>query len=183
MKEQIILAGFGGQGIMIAGRLLSYCGMLEGRQVCWLPSYGPEMRGGTANCNVTLSDRSISSPVITHATSVIVMNKPSFEKFEPNVLPNGSVLINSSLIDIKSKRSDIKSYCVPANEIAKEVGSNKTANIVMLGAYIKVTGILKRETVSRAIKDVLGKKNSGMLPLNMLAFDRGAEYAGKLLSS
>lgn len=181
MKEQIILAGFGGQGIMLAGRLLSYSGMLTEKQVCWLPSYGPEMRGGTANCHVTISDKTISSPIISRASSAIVMNKPSFEKFEQYISQNGRIFINSDLIDAKTTRSDIKGYYIPANEIAKEVGNNKTANIVMLGAFIEATKILDKEDVIRAIEDILGKKNSKLLPLNILAFNKGSEYVKELM--
>jgi 2-oxoglutarate ferredoxin oxidoreductase subunit gamma len=177
MKDQIILAGFGGQGMMLCGMLLAYGGMVEGKEVCWLPSYGPEMRGGTANCHVTLSDKPISSPVISRATSEIVMNKPSLEKFEPMLCENGILIINSSLIDEETKRKDVKAYYIPANEIAAEVGNIKVANIIALGAFVQLTGILKKESCLQAIDEVLGKKNAKLLPINRLAFETGAEYA------
>jgi 2-oxoglutarate ferredoxin oxidoreductase subunit gamma len=176
MKEQVILAGFGGQGIMLAGMLMTYAGMLEGREVTWLPSYGPEMRGGTANCHVTLSDKPVSSPVIIKATSAIIMNKPSLDKFESCISPKGILLVNSSLIDKKTSRGDLNAHYIPANEIAAEVGNNKTANIVMLGAFVQATGVLEKQSCNKAMEDVLGKKNPMLLPLNMLAFVKGAEY-------
>lgn len=179
MKEQIILAGFGGQGVMLAGMLLSYAGMLENREVTWMPSYGPEMRGGTANCHVIISDRAVSSPVIINATSAIVMNKPSLDKFEEKVLPNGLLLVNSSLIDRKTDREDLKAYYVPANDIAVELGNNKIANMVMLGAFVRITGILEKEVIFRAFEDVLGKKKKEMVPINMLAFEKGATYVSQ----
>lgn len=181
MKEQVILAGFGGQGVMLAGMLLAYTGMVEDREVAWLPSYGPEMRGGTANCHVTLSDRPISSPVIVSATSAIIMNKPSLDRFEQYVAPKGIQLVNSSLIEKKSSRDDINTYYIPANEIAAEVGNNKTANMVMLGAFLKISGILKKESFFKALEDVLGKKNMKLIPLNMQAFEKGAEFGAALL--
>src|SRR5690554_2087593 len=121
MEERLIIAGFGGQGVMSMGQLLTYSGMIENKNVSWLPSYGPEMRGGTANCNVIVSDGLIGSPVVTEATTAIVMNKPSLDKFEEDVVEDGNILINSSLIDKKTNRTDVKAYYVPANDIANEL--------------------------------------------------------------
>jgi 2-oxoglutarate ferredoxin oxidoreductase subunit gamma len=142
MIEQVIMAGFGGQGVMSMGQLLAYSGMLEGKNVSWLPSYGPEMRGGTANCNVIVSDDEIGSPIVTEATAVIAMNLPSLDKFEHSVMPGGTLIINSSLIERKCSRTDIDVFYIPANEIADELGNNRVANMVMLGAYLKKTGIV-----------------------------------------
>lgn len=175
LNERVIMAGFGGQGIMSMGQLLTYAGMLEGKEVSWLPSYGPEMRGGTANCNVIVSESLIGSPVITNnATCAIVMNLPSLTKFEENVEAGGAIIINSSLIENKASRSDIKAYYVPANEIALELGNSKAANMVMLGAYIKLTGAVKQESVMEALKKVFGPSKSHLLPLNEEALTRGA---------
>lgn len=140
MIEQVIMAGFGGQGVMSMGQLLAYSGMLEGKNVSWLPSYGPEMRGGTANCNVIVSDDEIGSPIVTEATAVIAMNLPSLDKFEHSVMPGGTLIINSSLIERKCSRTDIDVFYIPANEIADELGNNRVANMVMLGAYLKKLG-------------------------------------------
>ena len=174
-NEKVIMAGFGGQGIMSMGQLLTYAGMIEGKQVSWLPSYGPEMRGGTANCNVIVSDSLIGSPVITNnATCAIVMNLPSLTKFEVNIEEGGSLLINSSLIASKPSRADVKPYYIPANEIALELGNSKVANMVMLGAYIKLTGCVKQETIVEALKKVFGPSKAHLLPMNEEALTRGA---------
>ncbi len=137
MEERIIIAGFGGQGVMAMGQLLTYAGMIEGKHVSWLPSYGPEMRGGTANCSVIVSSEPVGSPVVVNSTTAIVMNKPSLDKFEPSVNKGGRLFINSSLIEQKSKRDDIEVYYISANEIADELGNMRVANMVMLGAYFR----------------------------------------------
>jgi len=175
-NERVICAGFGGQGVMSMGQLLSYAGMIEGKHVSWLPSYGPEMRGGTANCNVTVSDAPIGSPIIAHnATAAIVMNLPSLIKFEGELENGGMMLINSSLIDRKPERDDIKAYCVPANEIAVEIGNGKVANMVMLGAYLELTKVVKVETIIEALKKVFGPSKEHLIPLNEEALKKGAE--------
>jgi len=176
VNERIICAGFGGQGVMSMGQLLAYAGMIEGKNVSWLPSYGPEMRGGTANCNVTVSDTPIGSPIIDHnATAAIVMNLPSLIKFEKELEKDGILLINSSLIEKKAERDDVKAYYVPANEIAVEIGNGKVANMVMLGAYIELTKAVKVETVIEALKKVFGPSKAHLIPLNEKALERGAE--------
>ncbi|KXZ39029.1 2-oxoglutarate ferredoxin oxidoreductase subunit gamma [Alkalithermobacter thermoalcaliphilus JW-YL-7 = DSM 7308] len=173
--EKIICSGFGGQGIMSMGQLLAYAGMLEGKEVSWLPSYGPEMRGGTANCSVIVSDKPVGSPVVTNdCTTAIVMNLPSLLKFEQAVVEGGNLLINSSLIDEKAKREDIKAYYVPANEIALEIGNIKVANMVMLGAYLELTKIVKVETVIEALRKVFGPSKEKLIPINEQALERGA---------
>ena len=135
MTEQIILAGFGGQGVLLAGQIIAYAGMNEGKNVSWLPSYGPEMRGGTANCNVVVSDEEVGSPVVVEADCLIVMNRPSLEKYEKDLKPGGLLLLDSDLIEIEPTRTDIKVIKVPANSLAEQAGSIKAANMVMLGAY------------------------------------------------
>lgn len=173
MTEQIISAGFGGQGVLLLGQLLAYAGMKEGRNVSWLPSYGPEMRGGTANCSVIVSDEEIGSPVVTEADAVIVMNRPSLEKFEGNVASGGKLFINSSLIDKKTTRKDIDAYYIPASEIAGKIGNQRTANIVMLGAYLSVTGLVKGETVMDCLRDSFGETKAHLIPLNEEALRLG----------
>ncbi|MBP7913644.1 MAG: 2-oxoacid:acceptor oxidoreductase family protein, partial [Proteocatella sp.] len=135
MENKVICAGFGGQGVMSMGQLLAYAGMIEDKYVSWLPSYGPEMRGGTANCGVTVSDEEIGSPIITNDADIaIVMNLPSLIKFEKDVKPGGKIFINSSLIEKKVERTDIEVYYIDANKIAADIGNIKAANLVMLGA-------------------------------------------------
>ena len=180
MTEQIICSGFGGQGVMSMGQLLAYAGMLENKEVSWLPSYGPEMRGGTANCSVIVSSSLIGSPVITNdATCAIVMNKPSLIKFEKNILPGGKLLINSSLIEDKATRDDVEVYYVNANEIAAECGTDKAANMVMLGAYLELTGVVSMDSVKQAFLKVFGERKAHLLPLNEKALQKGAEAVRK----
>ena len=173
--EKIILSGFGGQGIMSAGQLLTYGGMLENKQVSWLPSYGPEMRGGSANCAVVVSDTPVGSPVITNdATAAVIMNAPSLDKFENNVVEGGVLLINSSLIERKTSRTDVKAYYIPANEIANDLGNSRVANMVMLGAFLEATKAVQTESVLEAFKKVYGPTKEHLVPLNREALERGA---------
>ena len=169
------MAGFGGQGVMSMGRILAEAGLKEGKNVSWLPSYGPEMRGGTANCSVIISDEPVGAPTVTEATAAIVMNRPSLDKFEKDVLPGGHLFINSSLIDRKATREDINVYYIPANEIADELGTGKIANMVMLGAYIKVTNAAKEETIMEYIEEIFSGKKAELIPLNKEALKRGAD--------
>jgi 2-oxoglutarate ferredoxin oxidoreductase subunit gamma len=174
--EKIIFAGFGGQGVMLMGQLITYAGMFEDKQVSWLPSYGPEMRGGTANCNVIVSDQEIASPVISFdATTACIMNLPSLDKFEAEVIEGGKLLINSSLIERKSPRTDVEVYYIPANEIAVELGNAKAANMIMLGSYLELTKIVKPESVIKALTKIFGTAKAHLIPLNEVALKRGAE--------
>ncbi len=175
MEERLIIAGFGGQGVMSMGQLLTYSGMIEDKNVSWLPSYGPEMRGGTANCSVIVSDGLIGSPIVTEASTAIVMNKPSLDKFEKDVVEGGKILINSSLIDKRINRDDLNAYYVPANDIANELGDARIANMVMLGAYLELTKIVKTESIIEAFKKVFGESKSHLIPLNQQALEKGAE--------
>ncbi|WP_084572329.1 2-oxoacid:acceptor oxidoreductase family protein [Clostridium drakei] len=138
-SQQIIFAGFGGQGILSMGKFLAYAGMDANLNVSWLPSYGPEMRGGTANCSVILTDEAIGSPIVTKADTIVVMNRPSLEKFEDIVEPNGVIIMDSDLVDIAPKRKDVKVISIPAQTIAEEIGSKKIANMILLGALVKET--------------------------------------------
>jgi 2-oxoglutarate ferredoxin oxidoreductase subunit gamma len=176
MTSEIICAGFGGQGVLLMGQIIAYAGMIEGKNVSWLPSYGPEMRGGTANCCVIVSDDPVGSPVVTESDAVIVMNKPSLDKYESTLKPGGTLFINSSLIDKKATRSDVSVHYVPANDIAAEVGNLRVANIVMLGAFIASSGVLSKESVIKAVEYVLGKGKAHLIPINEKAFDEGAKH-------
>lgn len=173
---RIICAGFGGQGVMSMGQLLTYAGMIENKEVSWLPSYGPEMRGGTANCAITISDTPVGSPVITDdATAAIIMNLPSLDKFQNDVIPGGKILINSSLIKAKSDRTDVDVYYIPANDIAAELGNPKVANMVMLGAYLALDEESANvESVLEAFKKVFGPRKEKFVPLNRQALEAGA---------
>jgi len=152
MQYETTFAGFGGQGILMIGQLLAQAGMAEGKEVAWIPSYGPEMRGGTAYCTVVISDTPIGSPIIKNPAYICVLNRPSLDKFGPMVKKGGVLCINSSLIDAVSERSDITEVLVPANDLALKGGSAKSANIAMLGAYIGSTGIVPFETIQKAMK-------------------------------
>ncbi len=151
-SQQIIFAGFGGQGILSMGKFLAYAGMDANLNVSWLPSYGPEMRGGTANCSVILSDQNIGSPIVTKADTIVVMNRPSLEKFEDIVEPNGVIIMDSNLVDIMPKRTDVKVIAIPAQKIAEEIGSKKIANMILLGALVKQTGIVSVEALMDSLK-------------------------------
>jgi 2-oxoglutarate ferredoxin oxidoreductase subunit gamma len=174
MAHEIIMAGFGGQGVMAMGKILAEAALKEGKNVSWLPSYGPEMRGGTANCNVIISDEPVGAPIVTEATAAIVMNRPSLDKFEADVIPGGTLLINSSLIDKKATRDDIKVYYIPANEIANELGAGKIANMVMLGAYLEASGATKEDTIMEIITEIFSGKKASVIPVNKEALKRGA---------
>lgn len=165
-QYEVTWAGFGGQGIMVAGQLLAYTGIREGKQVVWLPSYGPEMRGGTAYCTVVLSETRIGSPIINNPQAVCVFNRPSFDKFSPKVKPGGLVLVNSTLIDARTERDDVTEVLIPVNKMAVEAGSPKVANICMLGAFVGITGVVELENVEATIKEKLGKKKE-LLDINL----------------
>ncbi|MEG1559919.1 MAG: 2-oxoacid:acceptor oxidoreductase family protein [Clostridia bacterium] len=177
MLEQNIFAGFGGQGVLLMGQLLAYAGMIENKEVSWLPSYGPEMRGGTANCSVVISDEPVASPCVNMATAIVVMNRPSLDKFVNNVLPGGKLFINSSIIDEKCERNDIDVYYIPCNDIAENMGNPKVANLVMLGAYIEKTKTVDSESILDALLHKLGEKKAHLIPLNREALKKGAEAA------
>ncbi len=178
MIDRIVCAGFGGQGVMSMGRLIAYTGMQEGLEVSWLPSYGPEMRGGTANCHVLVSDTPIGSPIISKdATAVIAMNLPSVTKFQSELAPTGLLLYNSDLIEDVDFRSDVTILPVPANSTAREVGNPKAANMVMLGAYLGSRGLFSLEAVLGALKKVFGADKARFLPANEAAIRSGMELA------
>lgn len=177
MKEEIIIAGFGGQGVMLTGKLLAYAGMKEGAEVSWMPSYGPEMRGGTANCTVMISDRKIPSPLSSRPDTIIVMNLPSLDKFSPMVKTGGLIVLNSTLVDKEVERDDVNVVEIPASEIANELGNSKVANMVMLGAYLtlQTKKIVNLETVKKALKNVLPVRRHSLIPMNKKALARGRD--------
>ncbi|UCC63142.1 MAG: 2-oxoacid:acceptor oxidoreductase family protein [Anaerolineae bacterium] len=177
MHEEVIVSGFGGQGALFAGQLLTYAGMDAGYQVTWIPSYGPEMRGGTANCTVILSDDPIGSPIIRNPTAAIVMNPPSMEKYEPLVKPGGVLVVNSTLVRTKSAREDITAVYVPANDLATELGNVKMTNVVLLGALLAARSILPIEAVKRAMEAHIPERRKQIIEPNKRALDRGVEYA------
>ncbi|NLJ59324.1 MAG: 2-oxoacid:ferredoxin oxidoreductase subunit gamma [Firmicutes bacterium] len=177
MQEQVIFADFGGQGVMLIGQLVTYAGMMEGANVSWMPSYGPEMRGGTANCQVVVSPKEVSSPLVTEPTSLIALNKPSLDKFAPWVRRGGLIIYNSSLIELPPERTDVRVLAVPANKIANELGDLRIANMVALGAYLATTRVVGSDTVLDAMKKVLPERRHNLIPLNRQALARGIEIA------
>ena len=182
MNHEIIMAGFGGQGVMLIGTLLTYAGKEEGKAVSWLPSYGPEMRGGTANCAVCVSDEGIASPVVVEPTSAIVMNLPSFERFHRTVVPGGVLIVNSSLVKVDDLRKDSSVQMVPANDEARELGSDRVANMVCLGALVGATGVVKLDTVYKVLPKVISARHHDLLPLNEKALSRGFALAQGLVA-
>lgn len=173
--HEIILAGFGGQGILFAGKLLAYCGMVSGKELSWLPSYGPEMRGGTCNCHVILSDDPVSSPLITKPTVLFAMNQPSLDKFKDKVVPGGVIVYDSTLISRGSGRSDVKEVAVPATKTANEAGASKLANMILVGALLKETGIFDEKTVEEALNKLIPPKKADMLKTNLDCIKKGME--------
>lgn len=171
--EEILIAGFGGQGVMSMGQLIAYAGMKEGKHVSWLPSYGPEQRGGTANCAVVVSGEQVGSPLVSQPTTAIVLNNPSFEKFERIVRPGGLLIVNASLITKTSQRTDIKVLNIKATELANEIGNTKVANMILLGAFLEETGILSDSSILEALKKVLSPEKHSLLEINRQALELG----------
>ncbi len=172
-NQEIVFAGFGGQGILSMAKFLAYAGMDANLNVSWLPSYGPEMRGGTANCSVILTDEAIGSPIVTRATSVVVMNRPSLDKFEKAIVAGGLLILDSDLVNRVPDRRDIEVISIPAQTIAEELGTKTIANMVLLGALVKKTGIVTMETLLQSLKDH-GKEK--FYEMNKLALEKGASY-------
>jgi 2-oxoglutarate ferredoxin oxidoreductase subunit gamma len=174
MFEQIIVSGFGGQGALFAGQLLTYAGLEEGRHVAWLPSYGPEMRGGTARCTVTISDEPIGSPITDTPSAVIALNPPSLEMFEPRVVAGGLLIVNSSIAKEEVKRDDITSLRIAATDMAREqFGNERMANMILLGALVKVTGVVSLDAVMNALKKNLPERRHHLLESNREALQKG----------
>lgn len=176
MQSEVMFAGFGGQGILLIGKILAHAAMEQGFQVAWIPSYGPEMRGGTAYCTVVISDRPIGSPIIRNPLHLVAMNRPSLEKFAPVVKPGGVILINRSLIDIDSGRDDVDELAVPAVEIAKELGNARAANIVALSAFAARSRIVDIGGLRNCVAAEFARKKK-LIPLNLAAVDAGEKAA------
>ncbi len=181
MQTDIIIAGFGGQGVLFAGQLLAYAAMDEGRDVTWIPSYGPEMRGGTANCTVVISDEEIGSPLVRNPQAVVAMNLPSLDKYEALVKTEGIVIVNASIINRNVTRTDIRAALVPGNEIAESLGDQRMTNMVLLGALLANLPVLPLEAIERALQDHLPARHQRLLPLNIQALHRGAEYVAQVI--
>jgi 2-oxoglutarate ferredoxin oxidoreductase subunit gamma len=177
MHEEVIISGFGGQGTLFAGQLLAYAGMDEGRFVTFIPSYGPEMRGGTAHCIVIVSDDPIGSPIIRCPSAAVVLNPPSFEKYEPLVKPGGVLVVNSSLVPCPSTRDDIVVVRVPGNEIAHELGDVRMANVVCLGALLAVRSMVSLDSIKRSLDEHIPPRRQKIVEPNKRALMRGAESA------
>ena len=176
MQTEIITAGFGGQGVLCTGKLLTYAAMDEGREVTWIPSYGPEMRGGTANCTVVISDEEIGSPMVSDPQAVIAMNLPSLDKYEGKVRPGGVLVVNESMVDRAVSRQDIKVVMVKANEIAEELGDKRMMNMVLLGALIANLPVIPLQAIEKALAGHLPERHHKMLPKNYEALKRGAAH-------
>lgn len=176
MQTEILIAGFGGQGVLFAGKLLAYAAMDEGKEVTWIPSYGPEMRGGTANCTVTISDEEIGSPLVSYPQAVIVMNRPSLDKYEPMVKPGGLLVINTSMVDRKATRKDIRVVEVDANDVAEKLGDKRMSNMVLLGALLDKLPVLPGEAIEKALKAHLPERQLKLLSHNYDALHEGARY-------
>ena len=171
--HEIIIAGFGGQGLLFSGKVLAYAGLLEGRELSWLPSYGPEMRGGTANCNVILSDTPVGSPIVQHPNVLMVMNLPSLDKYEADVVPGGKIFVDSTLIARKVERTDVEAYYVPATQMANEMGFPGLANMILLGAIIKKTQCISEEGLPDALHKVIPARKANLFDANMAAIQAG----------
>lgn len=176
MQTEIIIAGFGGQGVMFAGQLLAYAAMDEGKEVTWIPSYGPEMRGGTANCTVVIADEEIGSPMVRHPKAVIAMNRPSLDKYEHVVQSGGLLVVNASMVDRTVERTDVRVVALPANEIAEELGDRRMTNMVMLGGLLANLPVLTLESLQQALQAHLPVRHHRLLPLNVQALQRGAQF-------
>jgi 2-oxoglutarate ferredoxin oxidoreductase subunit gamma len=176
MFKSVLLAGFGGQGILSAGQLLAYAGTLASKHVTWVPSYGAEMRGGTANCGVTISSRPISSPIVSEPGTLVAMNRPSLEKFEQSVVSNGLIVVNSSLVNCKVARKDVQAMYIPANKLAEELGNNKVAVNIVLGALIFLTQIVSLDLAIESLGKVFPPHNQKLIILNQRALKIGAQF-------
>ena len=173
---QILIAGFGGQGVLFAGKLLAYKGLMEDRQVSWLPSYGPEMRGGTANCSVILSDSPVGSPIVNNPDVLIAMNLPSLDKYEDAVVPGGKIFVDSSLIERKVKRTDVDVYYIPATKLASDAGLTTLANMIITGKLVKQTGVIDFSTIDDGLKKVVSARHADLLDANRKALEMGYNF-------
>lgn len=183
MQETFVFAGFGGQGVMFAGQLLAYAGMDAGKHVTWIPSYGPEMRGGTAHCFVVVSESAIGSPVVKHPRTGIVFNNPSFEKYAEALAPNGLLIVNDSLIDYPCQRDDITEVRIKATDIAYELGNARLANMILLAAALTANPVIDATDLYAALDAHIPSHRRNLLPLNYAAIERGIAAAKEALSA
>lgn len=179
MEHNVVIAGFGGQGVMLIGELLAHAGMDEGKEVTWLPSYGPEQRGGTANCAVVVADESIASPLVTEPQAAIVFNRQSFDKFEPVIHKGGLLVVDSTVIDTKSSRTDLDLVYIPATDIAMELGNAKFTNMVLLGAYLGKVNPISMASVYGALPVFLTGKKAALIEVNKKALQAGVNFVNK----
>jgi len=177
MQTEILIAGFGGQGILFAGQLLAYAAMDSGLEVTWIPSYGPEMRGGTANCTVIISNEEIGAPLVRHPRAVVAFNRPSLDKYEPLLVPEGTLIANAALVARAVQRADLQTVLVPANELAEQIGDRRLANMVMLGALLANLPLLPENAIEKALAEHLPARHHKLLPQNYQALREGARFA------
>ena len=176
MQNETLIAGFGGQGVLFTGKVLAYAGLEDGREVTWLPSYGPEMRGGTANCTVVISDEEIGSAQVMNPRAAIVMNQPSLDKYEALVAPGGYLVVNTSMVNRKASRTDISVIEIPGTELSEELGDKRLANIVMLGGLAAKADFLNLKSIEKGIEKSLSKDKKNLLNMNIKALQKGADY-------
>lgn len=176
MLTQILIAGFGGQGVLFAGKFLAYKGLFENKEVSWLPSYGPEMRGGTANCSVILSDQPVGSPIVTNPDVLIAMNLPSLDKYESACVPGAKLFIDSTLIARSVKRTDVEAYEIPASRMARDAGIPTLANMIMIGKMIRETQVVSFDDMEAALKKVVSAKHADLLEVNLKALQTGYQF-------
>ena len=176
MTHDILLAGFGGQGILFAGKILAYSGLMDNKEVSWLPSYGPEMRGGTCNCSVCISDNEVASPLVNEPEILIAMNTPSLEKFVNSVKPGGTIVVDSTMVDATVERTDVNTFYIPATQLATDNDLPGGANIILLGKVFKETGIVSAETFKKAIEKVVPAKKAALAANNLKAVQIGMDY-------
>ena len=176
MTKNILIAGFGGQGVLFAGKFLAYKGMLEGKQISWLPSYGPEMRGGTANCSVIISDDPVGAPIVSNPDVLIAMNLPSLDKYEKDVVSGGTIFVDSTLIGRKVERTDVNVFYVPSTKLAQEIGAPKLSNMILMGKVIKEAGAVSYENLEDGLKKVVPAKHADMFDINLKAIETGYNF-------
>ena len=176
MEYQIVIAGFGGQGLLFAGKVLAYAALTEERELSWLPSYGPEMRGGTANCNVIISDSPVGSPIVQNPNVLMVMNTPSLDKYEKSVAPGGRIFVDSTLISRKVEREDVEVFYIPATKMASDMGMPTLANMILLGAIVKATGCITDAGMLAGLNKIIPAKKANLLDSNLKCIQAGKDF-------
>ena len=179
MQHELTIAGFGGQGILFAGKVIAHAAMDMGLNISWLPSYGPEMRGGTANCQVVISEEPIGSPIITHPDTLLVMNRPSLDKFEDEVKPGGTIILDSVYIDRRVKREDVTTVYIPAKKMAGEQGDDRLGNMVMVGHFIRLFGRIPLEEIEESMRRNISKSKADLAEFNIKMLEAGYRFDGK----